>query len=327
MSDDTPIDEFELKPPDDLKVRRCYRHPGRETGVSCANCDRPICHECMIPAAVGFWCPQCVAEQRQDKARARVISHGQTRSQTRARWQASGGALTVGGSPVTRALIVINVVMFVLEVMLGGAGVLAGAASYRVAHMFARLGALVPYDVIVRHQYWRLGAAMFLHGSIIHILLNMWFLVMIGPYLERRLGRGKFLAVYLISGLAGNVAVLLLAAPLVPTIGASTAIFGLFGAVFMERLRGGGLGDPFLRSMAIVIGINLVFSFAVSNISWQGHIGGLIGGIACIEALARFGKKDPGSRFGGGDVLALAAIVVVLVGLVMYRVTTANFGV
>ena len=197
MSDETPIDEFELKPPDDLNVRRCYRHPGRETGVSCANCDRPICHECMIPAAVGFWCPQCVAEQRQDKARAQVV----TRSQTRARWQASGGALTVSGSPVTRALIVINVIMFLLEVVLGGTGVLGGALPYRVA---VRLGALVPYDVIVHHEYWRLGAAMFLHGSILHILMNMWALAVIGPYLERRLGRGKFLAVYLISGLAGT---------------------------------------------------------------------------------------------------------------------------
>ena len=320
MSDETPIDEFELKPPDDLKVRRCYRHPSRETGVSCANCDRPICHECMIPAAVGFWCPQCVAEQRQDKARAQVV----TRSQTRARWQASGGALTVSGSPVTRALIVINVIMFLLEVVLGGGGVLGGAATYRVEHTLIRLGALRPYDVVVLHQYWRLGAAMFLHGSVVHILLNMWALAVLGPYLERRLGRGKFLAVYLISGLAGSVAVLLLVAPLVPTIGASTAIYGLFGAISIDRLHSGGLGDPFLRNMAIILVINLVFSFTISGISWQGHIGGLIGGVACMEALARFGKKDPGRRLEGGDVLALVAVVVVLVGLVIYR--AANFG-
>ena len=317
MSDETPIDEFELKPPDDLNVRRCYRHPGRETGVSCANCDRPICHECMIPAAVGFWCPQCVAEQRQDKARAQVV----TRSQTRARWQASGGALTVSGSPVTRALIVINVIMFLLEVVLGGTGVLGGALPYRVA---VRLGALVPYDVIVHHEYWRLGAAMFLHGSILHILMNMWALAVIGPYLERRLGRGKFLAVYLISGLAGNVAALLLAGPLVWTIGASTAILGLFGAVFMERLHGGGLRDPFLRNVAIVLVVIIVYSFSASGISWQGHIGGLIGGVVCIEALARFGRRDPGRRLDGGDVLALALVVAVLVGLIVYR--AANFG-
>ena len=317
MSDETPIDEFELEPPDVLKVRRCYRHPGRETGVSCANCDRPICHECMIPAAVGFWCPQCVAEQRQDKARAQVV----TRSQTRARWQASGGALTVSGSPVTRALIVINVIMFLLEVVLGGTGVLGGALPYRVA---VRLGALVPYDVIVHHEYWRLGAAMFLHGSILHILMNMWALAVIGPYLERRLGRGKFLAVYLISGLAGNVAALLLAGPLVWTIGASTAILGLFGAVFMERLHGGGLRDPFLRNVAIVLVVIIVYSFSASGISWQGHIGGLIGGVVCIEALARFGRRDPGRRLDGGDVLALALVVAVLVGLIVYR--AANFG-
>ncbi len=317
MSGETPIDEFELQTPGDLEVRRCYRHPGRETGVSCSNCSRPICHECMIPAAVGFWCPQCVAEQRRGQGRARVVERGQTR----ARWQSSGGALTVGGSPVTRALIIINVIMFVLEIVLGGAGVLGGAVG-RVA---TRLGALVPYDVIVHHQYWRLGAAMFLHGDIFHILINMWLLAMLGPYLERRLGRGKFLALYLISGLAGNVAVLLLSAPLGPTIGASTAIFGLFGAVFMERLRSGGLGDPFLRNIAILLAINLVFSFSSNQISWQGHIGGLIGGIACIEALARFGGKDPGRRFDGGDALALAVIVAVLVGVIIYRVATANF--
>ena len=92
-------------------------------------------------------------------------------------------------------------------------------------------------------------------------------------------------------------------APLVPTIGASTAIYGLFGAISIDRLHSGGLGDPFLRNMAIILVINLVFSFSIKGISWQGHIGGLIGGVVCMEALARFGKKDAGRRLGGGDVL------------------------
>ena len=106
--------DFEPGMPDDLDVRHCYRHPDRETGVSCSNCGRPICHDCMIVAPVGFRCPECVREQNAGGSRARVVTRGQIRSG----WGSSGGSM-MSGAPVTRVLIGINLVLFVVEVALG----------------------------------------------------------------------------------------------------------------------------------------------------------------------------------------------------------------
>ena len=240
MSTTPPIEDFELHMPDDLGVEHCYRHPDRETGVRCSECGRPICHECMTPAAVGFRCPECMAEQRQGAGRPRVV----TRQQTRSRWQQAGVYGGGSGITVTKALIAINVVVFLVEVA-------TGATSN--INQLVRLGGLVPAYVIERHEYWRLFAAMFLHESFWHILINMVALWFLGEYTEAVLGRAKFLVLYLVTGLAGSVLVVLLAAPFSVTVGASGAIAGAFAVLPLKPSHsvrfaaGRGAGDPGAR--------------------------------------------------------------------------------
>jgi membrane associated rhomboid family serine protease len=312
--DGLPAD-FETRLPDDLEVKHCYRHPQRETGVSCSNCGRPICHECMIDAPVGFRCPECVKEQNARGSRAKVVTRGQIRS----RWGAAGGAMS-GGAPVTKVLIGINVALFLAELLFGAVGAMGGGS----ARMLVDMGALVPAYVAVKHEYWRLFTAMWLHGGLLHVAFNMYALYIGGSYLEMIAGKGKYLAIYLIAGVAGNVAVFLLAAPISVTIGASTAIFGIFGALFTYSLhnRNSAVGRA-LSSMGTVILINLVITFVVPGISWQGHVGGLVGGVLAVEALTWFGQRDLRAPFGARDAALLAVVVVLLVAAVLWR--TANF--
>ena len=312
--EDMPPD-FETGLPPDLDVRHCYRHPDRETGVSCSSCGRPICHECMIPAPVGFHCPECVRAQHAPGTRAKVVTRGQMRS----RWGAGGGVMA-GAAPVTKVLIGINVALFLGEVVLGAVGIMGGGSTQVLVDM----GALVPAYVAVKNEYWRLFTAMFLHGGLLHIAFNMYALYIGGSYLEMIAGKGKYLAIYLVAGVAGNVAVYVLAAPFSVTIGASTAIFGIFGALFIYSVhnRDSAVGRA-LSSMGTVILINLVITFLVPGISWQGHIGGLIGGVLAVEALTSFGRRDLRAPWGARDAALLAAVGAVLVVLVLWR--TASF--
>jgi len=312
--DGLPAD-FETRLPDDLEVKHCYRHPQRETGVSCSNCGRPICHECMIDAPVGFRCPECVKQQNAGGSRAKVV----TRQQVRSRWGAAGGAMR-GGAPVTKVLIGINVALFLVELLFGAVGAMGGGSTKVLVDM----GALVPAYVAVKHDYWRLFTAMWLHGSLLHVAFNMYALYIGGSYLEMIAGKGKYLAIYLLAGVAGNVVVYLLAAPISVTIGASTAIFGIFGALFTYSLhnRNSAVGRA-LSSMGTVILINLAITFVVPGISWQGHVGGLIGGVLAVEALTWFGQRDLRAPWGARDAAMLAAVAAILVVAVIWR--TANF--
>ena len=306
--------DFETQLPQDLEVERCYRHRDRETGVSCSNCGRPICYECMIPAPVGFRCPECVREQRAPGSRARVV----TRQQTRSRWGSGAGVLS-SGAPVTKVLIGINVALFLVELLLGAVGFMGGGNT----QVLVDIGALVPTYVAVKHEYWRLFTAMFLHGGLLHVAFNMYALYIGGSFLEMLAGKGKFLAIYLVAGVAGNVAVYLLAAPFSVTIGASTAIFGVFGALFVYSIhnRDSAAGRA-LRSMGVVILINLAFTFLMPGISWQGHIGGLVGGVLAVEALTWFGQRDLRAPWAPRDAALLAAVAAIMVVLVLWRTAT-----
>jgi membrane associated rhomboid family serine protease len=312
---DLPPD-FETKMPDDFEVQHCYRHPDRETGVSCSNCGRPICHECMIPAPVGFRCPECVKEQNAKGSRARVV----TRAQTRSRW--SGGAIGApAGWSATRVLIALNVIMFVLELVTGATRIFGGGSGQALVD----LGALyVPY-VLIDHQYWRMITSMFLQDGILHIAFNMWALWAIGGFMEVALGRLKFVVIYFVSGFAGSVLVLVAAPVNSLVVGASGAIFGIFGALAVHAFLNRGRdfqSRALLSNVLFLLVINLVFTFSAGRVSWQAHIGGLIVGAATMLAMMLAGRKDPRRPFGLVDGLAVLGIVLVLVAVTWWRVTT-----
>ena len=318
MTDErSPIEDLELQMPDDMDIGHCYRHPNRETGVSCSNCGRPICHECMTPAAVGFRCPECMAQQRRKSGRARVV----TRQQMRGRWQ--GGFMGSRGMSLTKVLVAINAIMFVIELATGAARPLGYGSTQRLVD----LGALVPYDVIYRHEYWRLVSAMFLHAGIFHVLFNMWALWVVGDYLEAALGRLRFALVYFVSGLAGSVLVVLVAPLVSVTVGASGAVFGTFASLFvysyLNRQRDLA-ARLLLRNMAFIILINLVFTFMVPGISWQGHVGGLAAGAVVTAVLLWGGRKDPRESIGAAEWLAVAGIVALVAVALVAKVGSAG---
>jgi len=306
---DMPPD-FETKMPEDFEVRHCYRHPDRETGVSCSNCGRPICHECMIPAPVGFRCPECVKEQSARGQRAKVVTRGQMRS----RWD-SGALGGYGGLSATKVLVAINVAVFLL-------GFLPALGTW-----LDQWGALVVYKVVLDDQLWRMFTALFLHSGILHIVFNMWALWVIGGFMEAVLGRTKFVLLYFISGFAGSVLVIV-AAPLgSAVVGASGAIFGVFGALAVHAFLNRGRdfqSRSLLGNVLFLLVINLVFTFTAGGISWQAHIGGLVGGAVTMLAMMLAGRKDPRRPFELADGLAVGAVVGVLVLITAWRVLTAT---
>jgi membrane associated rhomboid family serine protease len=312
---DLPPD-FETKMPEDIDVKHCYRHPDRETGVSCSNCGRPICHECMIPAPVGFRCPECVKEQNARGTRARVV----TRAQTRSRWSA-GGLGASSGLSATKVLVGLNVVMFVIELLTGASGIMGGGSTRALVN----LGALWPAAVLVQHEYWRMFTSMFLHSGILHIAFNMWALWVIGGFMEAAVGRLKLVVLYFISGFAGSVLVLVAAPANSLVVGASGAIFGLFGALAVHAFLNRGRdfqSRALLGNVLFLLVINLVFTFSAGFVSWQAHIGGLVTGAATMFAMMLGGRKDARRPFEMADGLAVGGIVLALVLITAWRVLT-----
>ncbi len=257
----------------------CYRHPNRETGVSCSNCGKPICPDCMTSTPVGMRCPDC-AGQRQRVQTMRSLHV----------------------DPIaTYVLIGINVLLFLGSG--GGGGILTGGGSggSRVFLDFALYGPAIDLG----HDYWRLITGGFLHSGILHIGFNMYILYWVGTMLEPSLGHARFVALYFASLLAGSFGALLLD-PNAVTVGASGAVFGLMGAAFvLQRARG---IDPMQSGIGPVILINLVLGFVIPNVSVGGHLGGLAGGVLCALAMERVAGR------GRGVALPIAACV--LIGVV-----------
>jgi membrane associated rhomboid family serine protease len=229
----------------------CYRHPSRETGVSCSNCGRPICPDCMTTTPVGMRCPECSRERTQVKTLRNTARRPE----------------------VTIALIAINVLAFLAE----GNITLSGQPTSKVYEEGALIGSIRGFPTLgVAHgQWWRIVTSGFLHENIIHIGFNMYVLYILGQMLEPVLGHLKFGTIYAVSLLTGSFGALLVT-PHSPTVGASGAVFGVMGAAAVEmRAR----QIPIMQSgVGGLILINLVISFALPGISWGGHIGGLIGG-------------------------------------------------
>jgi membrane associated rhomboid family serine protease len=231
----------------------CYRHPGRETGVSCSSCGRPICPDCMTPTPVGMRCPECMRE------RTKVV-------------RGTGGTPGFGDAPATYVLIALNVVAFLAEVATGTGGL--GEATGSVVRDFGLLG-----NGVADGEWYRLVTGGFLHAGLLHIAFNMFALFIVGRVVEPGIGTPRFVALYFASLFAGAFGALLLSEPYELTVGASGAIFGLFGATAIIA-RGRGMNE-LASQIGFLIVINLVFTFSIPGISVGGHLGGLIGGVVC----------------------------------------------
>jgi membrane associated rhomboid family serine protease len=249
----------------------------------------------MTMAPVGIRCPDHSGKPRG----AAKLTHGARR------WTYEGT-----GSIVTKALIGANLLVYLLEIANGGT--LNGPG---VLFLY-RWGVYGPG--IASGRWFQLVTGGFLHGGLLHIGLNMLILWLVGSQIEEALGRGRYLLLYFVSLLAGSAGALL-QSPNIPTVGASGAIFGLFGAMLvLEYFATGRIvgGQAFG-----LIAINLVLSFTISTVSWGGHIGGLVGGILGTLALAQFRRAHPGyARLGLVSVAGLLAVGVASVAVAYLKV-------
>lgn len=284
-----------------VETRYCYRHPDRETGLSCSECGRPICADCATFAAVGIRCPDHAgAGQRQpvtNRVRPRPVR------------RAPGLALATGDAPVTKLLIALNLAIYLVGASQGGGLSDPGASMTRVGSLYWHTVLFGPF--VANGGWWRLVTSMFLHENLIHIGFNMFALYLIGTPVEQYLGRTRYLGLYFVSGLAGAAGALL-QSPATPVLGASGAIFGILGAMLiLEWQITGRLAG---NAMTWIV-INLVISFAIPNVSWGGHLGGLIGGILITLAYAGWGERGR-AAYGHLGVVGVLGLVVVAAGSV-----------
>ncbi len=272
----------------------CYRHPGRETGVSCSNCGRPICPDCMTPTPVGMRCPEC----SKDRTKVRTVR-----------------SLNSDATTVTVGLIAINVLLFLASGQFGTGG---GAAT----QLQANLGLYGP-AVDQGHEYYRLVTSGFLHQGLFHIGFNMYLLYQLGRLLEGSMGSARFAGLYFASLLFGSFGALLFE-PQALTVGASGAVFGLMGAAFFQ-MRSRGI-DPFATGIAPLILLNLAFSFLPGlNVSIGGHVGGLVGGSLCTLALVAVERRRLPAWLG---YVAMGVVAVVgVAGAVLVSGNTSGIGI
>ena len=254
----------------------------------------------MRPAAVGYQCPDDLAQEKSSGYR---YQHGLAKTRP----------------IVTQVLIAVNVGFFLAEIATGLR--LGASLTGSVGGSLVDWGALAPGRVAVLHEYYRLVSAMFLHASILHIALNMYVLWVLGSVIEPAFGSKRFLAIYLISGLFGSVASYMFSAPDVAGVGASGAIFGLLGAwvAYNVRRRGSPAASAQIRWALFWIGINLVIGFTVSGIDNFAHMGGLVGGfVAGFVAEGMSGRRDDVPV----QIAGFAVMLLIAVGLIVYRTNT-----
>jgi membrane associated rhomboid family serine protease len=258
----------------------CYRHPDRVTGLTCSECGRPICTECMTMAPVGIRCPEHAGGQRVVD-RQRIVN---------------------AAAPVTMVLIAVNVAVYLAELATGSGVNGSQGWIFENGVLFGPL--------VQEGEWWRLITSAFMHYGPFHLLLNMYGLYYAGTLLERAIGRWHFLLLYLASGLAGSAGALAWDAmrdQVTLTVGASGALFGILGALFVLERQGHLRTDGQIAGLIV---INLVFTFAFARfISVGGHIGGLIGGVVSMYLLTRVRARPAWSMISVAAVGAVAVIV------------------
>lgn len=263
-------------------VPTCYRHPGRETHVRCVRCDRPICGECQHAASVGFQCPDDVAAGRRSQRQPRTVA---------------GGRIAPGAARVTVTLVAVLVAVFAVQLATGN-------------RVELELG-LQPLAIASGEQY-RLVTAAFLHADLLHLTFNALALLSLGPQLEVALGRLRFGALYALSALGGSVASFVLSDPRILGVGASGAIFGVFGGLLVvaRRLRYD------VRGLLVLLAINLGLGFVVPGIDWRAHLGGLAVGAVLTAA---FVHAPPDRHRDAVQATVAGALLVLLLAVTALR--------
>ncbi len=263
----------------------CYRHPDRHTLLRCSRCGKPICASCSIDATVGQRCPDCVRGEGTQK----VIPKQQALSRT-------------GGAPATKVFMALAVVFFVLT----GFG---SNLSNPIGEALAQINFL-----IAEGQWWRIFTPVLLHASFMHILFNMWALWVLGPQIERGVGTWPFVGAYLASAAVGGAFAYFLGNPNDVAVGASGAIFGLFGiwANFAVRRRNTPQGRYLLQQIGFLLLLNAALPFIVGGIAWEAHLGGLVAGFVIGELWSRVGRDNAE--------VARVAITVAIAGLAVVSV-------
>ena len=292
----------------------CYRHPERETHVRCQRCERPICPDCMRQAAVGFHCPHCVAEG------ARTTRSGRA---------AYGGTRSANPALTSQVLIVLNAAVWLLITATGGRASpwldqlalsplglceSAGGGRYLPGVTEQMCGTVAGYDWtagVATGAPWQLVTSMFTHVDLMHVGFNMLALWFLGPQLEAAVGRVRFLVLYFVSGLAGGLFVHWLSGEHSSTVGASGAIFGLIGGLLVIAVK----VRADYSQLLVWLGINVVITVVGRGfISWQGHLGGLVGGVLVALVLV-YSPKANRARWQWLGIGTLAAVIAV--GLVL----------
>lgn len=284
MTEPTPT-----QPPEAVPV--CPRHPDQVSYVRCQRCARPTCPACQRPAAVGVQCVDCVAEGLKTVRQGRTIF---------------GGAVTDGKPTLTLGIIGVTAVVYVLQRVMPDLVYYLGFAP--------SVAAVEP---------WRFFTSALVHGGLMHIAFNLYALYLIGQYLEPALGRTRFAALYLLGALGGSVMILLLASPdgrewNTLTVGASGAVFALFGALVVMQRRLGRSNN----GIYILLGINAIIPFVFPGISWQGHIGGFVTGLAAGAVFAYLGRSPEPGRPGdfSRHWLGVGGIAILLVLLAVVKI-------
>lgn len=271
-------------------VLRCRRHGVVERPLNCTRCGRPTCPQCLVPAAVGSHCPDCLQEGVKGQ---RVV---------RTPFGAVAGSRRVS---VTAVLVAVNVAIYLAE----AAGVKIGGQTIEVRFEMFR-------PLVANGEWWRLITSAFLHGSLLHVAFNMGALAAFGPHVETAMGKVRFLSLYLLAALGGSALSYLFGPLNVASVGASGAIFGVFAAYFIIARRVGADTGP----IVFLLVINLVVSFADAGvIDWRAHVGGLITGAAAAWAMAAV----PQGRWRPvGQAAVLVVILLAIVAAIAYRTST-----
>lgn len=282
----------------------CYRHPQRETYLRCNRCNRSICADCLLTAAVGFHCPECVRGPSRDVAPVLTVAGGKQRGRQ---------------GVATMAVIGVCIVIFGLQSLIGDSftyrlNLLAMEPSVAALPSSTDIG--VAYGI---GEWYRLFTCMFVHENLLHLGTNMLSLWWIGVPVEARLGRTRYVLVYLTCGLVGSAVSYAFLAWNDSSLGASGAIFGMLGVLtvfaFREKLD--------MQPIIVTFMINAAIAFGIPNVDWHAHLGGLVAGVVLGAAVAYAPRRRGVTRWfsrpqnylptiAGAALLMLSAVIVLI---------------